>query len=712
MTGDSGSAAAAGQPGGSPSGGSEPRAQGPQQAPPAAPPRRRQWLRASAWILAAIALYALLGFVVAPRVAQSQLAERLAAELDRPVAIGRVDFNPFSLVLRVKDLSVSEPTGDAEFAGFGGLEANVSWRSLYRLAPVLSSVSLLQPRVRLARDAQGRYSIQDLVDKWAARPPAEPGPTPRFSVANIVVDEGRFEFDDAKVGVRHEVAPFALRVPFVSSLPVDEEIWVEPSLRASVNGAPFALAGKSLPFSPTRDSTLDVDLDGIDLTRFAGYSPVALPVALRAGGLDMALKITFSQPAGAAPTVAVTGSAKLAALDVRQADGTPLLAAESIVAEPIVIAWPDNRHTIGRVTISAPEFAVRRMAGHQRFLEPTLAAVERGQARGGARAAAAPAVDAQPQAQALPPAQAPAPAPAATAGPQWAIDEIVVTGGKLAFDDMQFQPRPLRLNASGLEATVRKLVSDPAVPAEFELAFGLADGERARATGTALWQDGTVDARAQLSELALKRWWWIAEPRVAVDALDGTLALGARIRVTPAGKAGSAIRVEEGTAQLKGLSLRQRWDKRTLIALPQLDLDGATVDLSRRTIDLGTLATKGGQLLVRRDAAGGFNLQRIALADAQAAPARDTGPDASRPASGNAEAAGEWTVALGKLAIGGFGVDLEDQRGGRAANLRVRAIDIGASGLSSADRAPPAKAQVKARVDRRGALDVAGDVGL
>src|SRR5690606_2169888 len=379
------------------------------------------------------------------------------AELGRPVAIERIEFNPFTLLLRVHGLSVSEPDGGTRFAGFDRLDADLSWRSLYRLAPVLSSVSLHRPHLRLARDEHGRYNIQDLLDAWAARTPSEPGPTPRFSVANIVVDEGRFEFDDAQLDVRHEVASLALGVPFVSSLPVDEQVWVEPSLRASVNGAAFALDGKSLPFSSTRDATLDVDLEGFDLGDVFASSPGPLPVALRAGRLDTALKITFSQPQDAAPTVAVTGSAKLATLDLRQPDGAPLLAAESIAAEPIAVAWPDNRYTIGRVTISAPEVAVARQAGQQRFLEPVLAAVERSRTRGGAQSAAAPAASASPPTPAAD-TQAPPPAPStatsATPGPYWAIDEIVVNGGKVAFDDMQFRPKPLRLNASGVEATV------------------------------------------------------------------------------------------------------------------------------------------------------------------------------------------------------------------------------------------------------------------
>ena len=677
---------------------------GPRAAASPAPERgrRRRWVRALVAALAVLGLYALLGFVVAPRVAQSQLAQRLPAELGRPVTIGRIEFNPFTLLLRVHELSVSEPTGDGEFAGFARLEADLSWRSLYRLAPVLSSVSLQRPRVRVARDAQGRYGIQDLLDKWSAGPSADAAPTPHFSVANIVVDDGRFEFDDGKPGVRHEIAAFALRVPFVSSLPVDETIWTEPSLRATVNGAAFELVGRSLPFSPTHESTIDVDLDGIDLTRFIGYSPAGLPVELRSGRLDTGLKIAFSQAPGAAPTIAVTGNVKLAALDVRQPDGAPLLSAESIVAEPIAFAWPENRYTIGRVTVNAADVAVQRKAGQRRFLESVLAAIEQRSSGSAAPAAVPP----TPQQLQLPSVAAPA------ASPQWAIDEIVVAGGKLAFDDAQFQPRPLQLNASAVQATVRKLASDPAVPAAFELGFSLAGGERAQVAGTASWRDGAVDAKAQLSQLALKQWWWIVEPRLAVDAIDGTLALGARVRITPVAGGSAAIRVDDGSVQLADLSLRQRWDKRTLLALPRLELGGVSVDLSRRTVGLDALTTNGGQLLVHRDVDARFNLQRVVHAEPGAAPAGNAAPQAPHRASGDAAVAQRWTLSLEKLAIAGFGVDIEDQRAGRAANLRIRAVDVAASRLSSADRAAPARIDVRAQVDRRGMLSLAGDVAL
>lgn len=657
-------------------------------------PAGRRWLRALLALVAAVGVYALLGFVIVPRIAQGQLAERLAAELGRAVAIGRIEFNPFTLVLRVHELRVSGAAGSAEreFAGFARLEADVSWRSLYRLAPVLSSVSLREPHLRLARDAAGHVDVQDLIDKWTARPPSPPGPAPRFSVANIVVDDGRFEFDDAKLGERHEVTGFALRVPFVSSLPVDEDVYVEPSLHASVDGASFELEGRSLPFGETRESTIELELGGVDLSRFVGYVPVALPFELRSARLGAALKLAFSQAEGAAPSIAVTGDATLDSIDLREPGGTPLLAAGSIGAESISLAWPAARYTVGRITVAAPAASVARRAGERRFLEPVLAAIERA---GGAATEAR---------------------QAGATSPQWSVDEIVLTGGRLAFEDAQFQPRALRLDASAIEATVRNLASDPAVPADFELAFSLAGGEHAKASGSASWHDGAVDAKAQLSGLALANWWWLAEPALAIDAVGGELGLQARVRVVPAQGGSPAIRVEEGSARLVDLALRQRWDERTLLALPQLDLDAVSIDLARQQIALGALATRGGRLLVRREGDARFNLQRLAAAQpvaAKAAPAHVLAPahGPARAGAGSGETARPWTIALDRLAVTGFGVDLEDQRAGKAAGLRVSAIDFAASGFSSADRAPPAKVQMSARVDRRGTLALSGEIG-
>ena len=72
-------------------------------------------------------------------------------------------------------------------------------------------------------------------------------------------------------------------MPFLSSLPVDQEITVEPKFSAAVDGTPVELVAKAKPFKPTHESSLNLDIHGLDLTRYVDYVPGGLPVKLRAG---------------------------------------------------------------------------------------------------------------------------------------------------------------------------------------------------------------------------------------------------------------------------------------------------------------------------------------------------------------------------------------------------------------------------------------------
>ncbi len=106
-------------------------------------------------------------------------------------------------------------------------------------------------------------------------------------------------------------------MPFISSLPVDQEIKIEPKFSASVNGAPFDLSATATPFKPTHESSLNLDMHGLDLTRYVEYVPGGLPVKLNSAKLETALAITFAQPKDRAPTVVLSG--KVTLLDPRRA---------------------------------------------------------------------------------------------------------------------------------------------------------------------------------------------------------------------------------------------------------------------------------------------------------------------------------------------------------------------------------------------------------
>lgn len=674
-------------------------------------PRSRLVGRVLMGLLLALGLYALIGYLALPRLAHEPLERRLSEELARSVTIGRLEFDPFLLRLRVHELTVADARGeprdadkgdidaggeaDGELAGFDGLDVDVSSRSLLRLAPVISSLLLREPRVRIRRDAEGEYNVADLVRKWSA-PPAgsqQPSEPQRFSVANIEVEGGRFTFDDIAQGARHEISSLALRLPFVSSLPVDEAVYVEPHLSASIDGSPMRLDVRALPFRTPKDWVADIGLEPIDLARFATYLPDPPVVELQSGRLGGTLRITVVQPEGAPPSVSVVGRAALSDLVIAEPGGAPLFAATSIDVDGIEANWPENRHSIARMTIDGVQSTVRRRGDGSRFLEPVLAALERNDRPSG-------------------PADVPngatrADTDAASPAMQWRIDELILKSGRLAFLDEAFEPKPLQLAATDIEATVRAIGSDVGHPAKFEASLALADGEKLRASGTATWQTGAVDTTLALADVPIARWWWIVEPHLSVDAVDGTLAADARLQLTPVEGAASRLRIDDGALRLREVSMRQRHDRRTLLALPQFDAQGIRVDVGGRNAGIESIRTHGGKLLVRREADARMNVERIA--GPEGGNASDRGNAAQR---GNAVQSTPWVFSVAQLGIDQFALDIEDETAGKSANLRLDEIVFEAQRLSTAAAAPPAAVSLRARVDRAGSLQAQGQLAL
>ncbi|WP_206047055.1 DUF748 domain-containing protein, partial [Noviherbaspirillum denitrificans] len=224
-------------------------------------------LRRGAAILAGIVLgYGVIGFFILPGVIRSQAEALIAEKLHREATVGAVEFNPYALTLTVRDFKVREPKSQETFASFDLLHVDLAGESLLRLAPVVRELRLSAPYVHLARTGPNRYNIDDIIELIASQPPSdEPA---RFSVNNIQVDAGRIAFDDKPAKATHAVTDIALGVPFVSSLPSQVGIFVEPLLRAHVNGAPFEFKGKARPFAHPMDAVVDLKLDGLDLTRY------------------------------------------------------------------------------------------------------------------------------------------------------------------------------------------------------------------------------------------------------------------------------------------------------------------------------------------------------------------------------------------------------------------------------------------------------------
>ena len=360
--------------------------------------------------------YAGIGFLAVPAIVKSQAARLAEEKLHRQLSIEEVSFNPFTLSASVRGLKLMEQDGSTVLASFDRLGANLSWQSVARLAPVVQEVRLTKPYVHLARNADNRYNIDDILQLIASQPPS-PEPA-RFSVNNIQLEEGALAFDDKPAGVTHQVRELKLGLPFVSSLPADVTIFVEPLFSANINGAPVQLQGKARPFADPKDYALELRLDKVDLTAYVGYLPFKPGFKLPSAQLDAALKLSVVQPKDKPASLVFGGEASLSGVQLQQLDGKQVASLDALKVKLGKLDLLAQRFEIAQVGIDGLALDVQRSKDGKLNLAQLVPAASPASGQTGAPAA-------QPDAK---------PAGAAN-GPLVLLKELTVNGAALRYAD-------------------------------------------------------------------------------------------------------------------------------------------------------------------------------------------------------------------------------------------------------------------------------------
>ena len=276
--------------------------------------------------------------------------EAAAAEaLGTPVQLGGLEIQPWRLIARVQGLRVGP--ADQPLLNVRQAEAQVSLASLWHRAPVLSRLEIDQPEVSLVRlDAQ-RFNITPLLEHWrahAAAVPAEEGAEPaRFAVFNIRLTGGVLRYDDQVLKQRHLMDGLELGVPFVSSLPSQIDVAVQPLLKARINGSPLQVSGTTLPFQSGHRSEITLNWREVDVAQWLRHAQPLLPapwsISPRAGSLATELTVVFEQlPEAEQPRLLVQGGAVLSGLDL-DVTGLPVVPVAGQTLGPVGLAWQTLR---------------------------------------------------------------------------------------------------------------------------------------------------------------------------------------------------------------------------------------------------------------------------------------------------------------------------------------------------------------------------------
>jgi uncharacterized protein involved in outer membrane biogenesis len=582
---------------------------------------RRRVRKVARWAVGAVALYALVGFLAAPPVARQQLERVLGELLGRQVAIERVRINPFALSASIHGLRIKERDGGADAAGFEELYANLSLSSIARWGLVVQAVRLSRPYLRAVRRDDGSYSFQDIVDKFANAPPAPPGPSPRFAVYNITVSDGRVELDDRPKKTQHAVTDLQIGLPFVSSLPAQIDIEVQPRLSLKVNGTPFEITGETKPFKDTHETIVRIDIDDLQLGKYLEYSPVPLRLRVPSGRLDTRLALSFSlTPDNALQTLALSGSASLQDLRVQQADGAPLAAVGRLDVHLGALDLLKRNALVNGVRIEKPELDLTRLKDGRLDLLAVLPA----------RGAAAP--------------TEPAGRPFA-----FSVADIALTGGRLRFADYTPE-RPVRLALEDLSVQVTGLGDAPEARASVKLSGALREGGRLGYDGALQLAPPRTEGALDIAGLRLRAFAPYVEQVLNVALTGGVLATKGSLSVeAPEGAPPRvAYRAEAGVTNFASLDRPTAQD---LLRWKSLAVAGIDFALDPLKVSIGqvTLADFYSRLIVNAD--GTLNLQALR---------KDAAAPEAPPAATAAPAGLPPSIRIGKIVLRGGSVNFSD----------------------------------------------------
>ncbi|MFP5397250.1 MAG: DUF748 domain-containing protein [Gammaproteobacteria bacterium] len=673
---------------------------------------------AARWGRRAIAVGLVLGAAWAalawalPPLLKSQIEARGGEWLGRRVGVERVEVSLAALKLTLHGLRVEKEVPGAEpQLALRRLFVDAEWRSLWKLAPVLRAVELDAPRLQLQRRADGT-DVDDVLARLSRPADAVPEPDtvpPRFALYNLRVTDGALRLDDRAAAAVHELGGLRVGLPFLSNLPADVEVEVEPELAFDLNGAAFASTAVSTPFADDRKTRLELRFEAVDVAPYQPYLQSlleGLPVRLRRARLGADLAVDFEVDADRVPVVRVSG--RTTAVDVAIDDtagarllDVPRLEAALTDVQPLARRAMLQRLSIDGATLHAHRDAAGRLnllalARRDAPVSPGIAASAAG-AGGAASAAGA--------------TSAAGTAKAAPGGWAFGLQRFELVDATLRWRDDAVRPA-VDWRVAPVSATTGAIAwpATAPVPVAFEAQWA-ADTRAPTAEATRLRVEGEagVDAAALRAEVQRLRLSRLAPylANVLAARLDGRADVQAAldwaaVRGDAPGRlvlSAPAVRVGDLTLGGTGRTAAARWQ--------HLQVSGVRLDALQRHVEVGDVTLRRPEASLHRDAAGQWNVARLFAGPS------DTTPPPSSPASPG------WSARLGRLRIDGARLRFVDERPtGAETDTPVRlelhdvALDLRQLAWPARRGTPPASLRVDARLRDPGAAQDAADATI
>lgn len=617
-------------------------------------------------VIAIFVAIGVLGGLVAPPLLRSKLSSTLSEKLHRQVTIEQIQINPYAMTATVRGFLMKERQSNNTAISFDELYLNLQLSSLFRWGLVVRELRLVKPYISLIRNEDRSYNYQDLIKEFMSGPS---GPTPRFALNNIEVVDGKIDFDDRPEQTKHTISAIRIGLPFISSLPSQVDIKVQPAFSANINGAPLSISGETKPFTDSRDSLFRLDIDNLVISHYLEYSPVELNFKVPSGKMHGRLTASFTHLKNKGSVLKISGNVVLQELKMVDKSDAPLVALPAFA-----IDLGDIDPIAGRATIQAVKaYGLEVHVDRSRAGKINLANL----------------VETPGQ-----PANAEAKKPGTTF--VYHVGEILLESGKVYYTDETPQ-HPYKTRLDNVRLDVKGLTNEPEKKATAEITFQSEAKEEFAYSADLQLTPLAVDGKFEIKGFRIAPLFPYYENVVNLEARSGLLNLTGAHSLAEADK-GLSVKLSNINAAFQDLRLHFVGKTEPLWRVPSLVIKDTNIDVDKRTIAIGALESQGGSGSIEREPDGKINYARLFK----------TTSAAEQPKSSDEQS--PWQVTAQRVNLSRYGVVFDDKSLATPAKIVISDMSWRQENFSNAKKAR-SKLTLQAKINDRGTVRLTGSAG-
>ncbi len=639
-------------------------------------------IRALGALLALVALYSLLGFLILPGIALRVANQQLAQYATVPAHLQRIELNPFSLELTLWGLQIGEP--GKEQVSFERLYANLALDSLWSGALHLDAVELDKPRNEVLFAKDGTLNLTQLFKLPPSEPKADEPPSDPFPlrIGSIKLSGGYLHFEDARPSEPIEFIydDMNLELKNLSTLPDDN---ADMTLVANgPNGGRIDWAG-TLSLSPiASQGTLKVT-DG-KMKLFWPYVRDAVPLVLEDGvfNLDTHYKINLAKET---ELLLDNVSLRVAPFAIKAPDGRQLARLANLEVSETSIDLAKQLVTVGKVRSEKLE---------------TWAALENDGQLDWQKLFASQPAKPTPKEKAEPAAAEPTPEQKAAQAPskpwQVLLKDVQLRDYQVHLADRS-QKEPVALDVGPLNLDMQGFDSLNQSPFTLKLDTGVGKQGKLQAAGQVNLAPVTAKLDVSTRDIDLRVAQAYISPFIRLELRSGMLASDLKVDLKNTDPLAFSV---TGKAQVNQLHTLDTIKDRDFVKWQQVNVDGLSyVHGDALSIDKVTLLQPYARFIINEDRT--TNVDDLLIPQ----PATPTNSAQAKPAS--ASASKPLGIHIGQIAINDGSANFADLTLTPNFATAVQQLN-GQIGTIDNRKPTPAKVDVKGKVDRYAPVTIKG----